>query len=202
MAGMSQPHIHNVLKGVRSLSFEYADRILDNLQISIFNLLSEMEPETFLPKPALGATVDIPRLRGRVGPASFLEEQSHPGDFFPVARIFTEQLTNPVLVTLGHDPSLYPFLQEHDVLLVTRPHTTAATLDNASLYLVQTRNGTLIRSLRLARSRLYLITPSTRDEPRNWTELPLHGRQVGDVVWGKLVGLGRLFRREPFGRGP
>ncbi len=40
MSGISQPHIHNVLKGVRALSPEIADRIMRTLDMSVFDLLA------------------------------------------------------------------------------------------------------------------------------------------------------------------
>ncbi len=42
LAGVSQPHLHNVLKGKRLLSIDMADEILRNLQIGVLDL---MEPE-------------------------------------------------------------------------------------------------------------------------------------------------------------
>ena len=44
LAGLSQPHLHNVLKGKRSLSIDMADKILDNLQIGVMDLIL---PEEF-----------------------------------------------------------------------------------------------------------------------------------------------------------
>ena len=39
MTGVSQPHMHNVLKGKRLFSPAMADRILDHLQIDVLELL-------------------------------------------------------------------------------------------------------------------------------------------------------------------
>ena len=43
MTGVSQPHIHNVLKGQRSLSMETADQILHELHLSLIDLLEESD---------------------------------------------------------------------------------------------------------------------------------------------------------------
>ncbi len=43
LAGLSQPHVHNVLKGVRGLSNELADQILRQLRISLLDLLTPEE---------------------------------------------------------------------------------------------------------------------------------------------------------------
>jgi transcriptional regulator with XRE-family HTH domain len=41
-SGISQPHLHNVLKGKRMLSMEKADTVLRRLQIDVLQLI---EPE-------------------------------------------------------------------------------------------------------------------------------------------------------------
>jgi plasmid maintenance system antidote protein VapI len=43
LAGISQPHMHNVLKGVRTLSPEMADQILDCLGMSVLDLFGPEE---------------------------------------------------------------------------------------------------------------------------------------------------------------
>ena len=42
-AGLSQPHLHHVLKGKRLLSLESADRILRRLEMSVLDLISAEE---------------------------------------------------------------------------------------------------------------------------------------------------------------
>jgi transcriptional regulator with XRE-family HTH domain len=43
LAGLSQPHLHNALKGKRLLSMDMADNILHNLQIGVLDLISPDE---------------------------------------------------------------------------------------------------------------------------------------------------------------
>jgi transcriptional regulator with XRE-family HTH domain len=43
ITGISQPHIHNVLKGKRSLSMEAADEILRVLRMDLLDLLDPEE---------------------------------------------------------------------------------------------------------------------------------------------------------------
>jgi transcriptional regulator with XRE-family HTH domain len=45
MAGVSQPHLHNTLKGKRVLSIDMADDIMRNLQISVLDLIETHEWE-------------------------------------------------------------------------------------------------------------------------------------------------------------
>ena len=39
MIGISQPHMHHILKGVRTLSIENADRILRRLNLTVLDLI-------------------------------------------------------------------------------------------------------------------------------------------------------------------
>lgn len=41
--GLSQPHVHNVLKGKRSLSMETADAILHRLRVDLTDLMGREE---------------------------------------------------------------------------------------------------------------------------------------------------------------
>jgi plasmid maintenance system antidote protein VapI len=43
VAGLSQPHLHNVLKGKRFLSMDMADEILRNLEMGVFDLIQPQE---------------------------------------------------------------------------------------------------------------------------------------------------------------
>jgi transcriptional regulator with XRE-family HTH domain len=43
LSGISQPHLHNVLKGKRSLSMQKADEILRRLQIDLLYLVEAEE---------------------------------------------------------------------------------------------------------------------------------------------------------------
>lgn len=52
LVGISQPHMHNILKGVRSLSPGTADRILKTLEMSVLDLfVTEHAPGQGMPPP-------------------------------------------------------------------------------------------------------------------------------------------------------
>lgn len=48
--GVSQPHIHNVLKGVRLMTPYLADHIISKLKLTLDDLLSEEDFRTFAPR--------------------------------------------------------------------------------------------------------------------------------------------------------
>ncbi len=45
-AGLSQPHVHNVLKGVRLMSPDSADRLIRALGLNALDLLRQMHEQT------------------------------------------------------------------------------------------------------------------------------------------------------------
>jgi hypothetical protein len=55
MTGISQPHLHNVLKGARKLSPEIADTLLAHFEISVVTLLTPEEIATSPRKPMSSA---------------------------------------------------------------------------------------------------------------------------------------------------
>jgi plasmid maintenance system antidote protein VapI len=50
--GVSQPQLHNVLKGARPLKPEFADRLLHHFQIGILDLVGRLELTMYLEMPA------------------------------------------------------------------------------------------------------------------------------------------------------
>ena len=62
LIGVSQPHMHNILKGIRKLSPVVADRILATLEISLLDLVAQGQtPLEGLPPMA------APKARSRGG---------------------------------------------------------------------------------------------------------------------------------------
>jgi transcriptional regulator with XRE-family HTH domain len=51
LTGISQPHMHNILKGARTLSPENADRILRTLEMSVLDLFLEESAAPPAPAP-------------------------------------------------------------------------------------------------------------------------------------------------------
>lgn len=60
MIGVSQPHMHNILKGIRKLPPEVADRILATLEISVLDLVAQPAPSLEALPPVAGRAA-LPR---------------------------------------------------------------------------------------------------------------------------------------------
>src|SRR6188768_4318731 len=70
LTGISQPHVHNVLKGIRTLSPELVDVILSHLRLSVLDLLPRDEITGYLtrtnPHPQ-SRLESVPVLTGLLG---------------------------------------------------------------------------------------------------------------------------------------
>lgn len=48
LAGVSQPHMHNIMKGVRSFSPQLADRLLSCLRLTVLDLIDNRAMQEYL----------------------------------------------------------------------------------------------------------------------------------------------------------
>jgi len=193
LTGVSQPHIHNVLKGVRVLSPEIADQILHHLGLTLLDLLGRDE----LAK-VLGALQDqsprfagVPILEGRLGPGyPFPTEVSLLERFpFPAERVRT--LGNPVVARVAEDSAMRGVFQGNDLVLLDQGQEGRLRIQAGGLYVVSFGSHAVIRRLRLGGSRLYLVTEETLHEPRCWEWEHLGGRSLLDSVLARVVWIGR-----------
>lgn len=197
VTGMSQPHMHNVLKGIRSLSPEFADQIVEHLHLSVTDLLTGAEIG-INPINATGSTAFIPKLKEIISNSMFNIESMELAGVYPMPRSITDALVRPVLVNLSYDAELYPQFQEGDLALIDRAPSSRESLSASAVYLVQTGNETLVRAIRTGGSRLYFVTPRTLDEPMNWNSTSLSGLDLNSIIKGKVVWIGRQVAMEHF----
>jgi plasmid maintenance system antidote protein VapI len=69
ITGISQPHVHNLLKGARGFSPESADCMLRNLNMSVVDLLEPVEIEELSHRAEISRAGQLPdRFRGPAAP--------------------------------------------------------------------------------------------------------------------------------------
>jgi hypothetical protein len=117
LAGISQPHLHNVLKGIRLLSAATADLVFTNLHLCIHDLLREEELAARGRHP-VPRYREIPLAAGNLGPAyPFPDLQETDGRLtFPAAGF--HQLNQPVAVRLAADPAAPDIFHAGDIVLL------------------------------------------------------------------------------------
>lgn len=172
-AGISQPHVHNVLKGVRALTPALADRILRCMGWSILDLV---EPEEMLlhatqmanhlsPKRELAVLVE------RLGPGYRWPCRESEFERYAVDCRLLAGMEAPVVGRLASDCRLDPLLKEGDLVLLDCFNARRRRPSPAELYLVDVGGTVLVRWVRSGPGRLYLISPDCEYRPREWQVL-------------------------------
>lgn len=195
--GISQPHIHNVLKGARILSPEMADLILLRLGISLLDLLHEDEVMSHRGRSGNGERYQaVPVLDGPIGPNCPMPSLTRKGESYPIHQAQTLALVQPVVAQLAADPEMEPLVREDDLVLLDQAGISRAYPTPDKHYVVLTPRGALIRRLRRSRHNLYLVTEVGADDPDRWEAIPLIHQQILDVVRARVIWL-TLELRQP-----
>jgi hypothetical protein len=190
--GISQPHAHNVLKGVRNLSPEVFDLALKYFHLSLLDLAPLDEIEAQLQRRHTGervaevAFLERPVGPGRPWPASVNWRKSFPLPF-PSAAVPTDL----VMAKLLADPAMTATLASFDMALLDTSELRRSPLSPQGLYVIERSGEAVLRYIRSGAHRHYLVTDADLDSPTAWEPFRLSTDQLNDVVKARVVWLGR-----------
>ncbi|MCX6603684.1 MAG: hypothetical protein NTV52_08830 [Acidobacteria bacterium] len=191
LTGISQPHMHNVLKGQRLLSGELADLILQKLNLTTLDLMERGEMVAFLNRNAKleARAVPIPVLEGLLGPGLPLPRQVPSPLVHTVPHQQAVATTQPVVVQLADDPEMRTVFEAGDYVLLDQSETLRTYLQPLNFYIVNTPAGALVRAIRREANELVLLTNTIREGsleglPRlSLDHADLLGLVLARVVW-------------------
>lgn len=170
---ISQPHIHNVLKGVRALTPEMGDEILRTLHLSLSDLIPTSVPAA---REAGESTRSghhyVDMLKGLIGP-----NHPWPGEVHPVERYRTSinisDFVNPIAGRMGEDVRMAGLFSENDIAVMDQSFTVRSEVNASGLYLVKSGGSGVIRRARATIHALYLYTEDCVNRPGAWQRIPL-----------------------------
>ncbi len=190
--GISQPHAHNVLKGVRNLSPEVFDLALKYFHLSLLDLAPLEELEAQLQRRHTGE---------RVPEAAFLERPIGPGRPWPTGVNWRKSFPLPfpsatvpaelVMAKLAADPAMAATLAYYDIALLDTSERRRSTLSPQGLYVIERSGEAVLRYIRSGAQRHYLVTDADLDSPTAWEPFRLSTEQLSDFVRARVVWLGR-----------
>jgi hypothetical protein len=188
LAGISQPHLHNVLKGVRTLYPEIGDRILAALKLSVLDLVgTHPAPEVAPSQACQDRCPDVPALEGRIGPGFPLPALDSRVERRLCRRDLLARVVEPRLARLAQDESMRPLLSANDLVLLDLSQEKRTHLEPDGLYLVNCQGQGAIRKLRTGARCLYLLTAQGEQSPETWGKLSLEGSSLLEIVLAKVV---------------
>jgi transcriptional regulator with XRE-family HTH domain len=183
--GISQPHIHKVLKGYSALSIENADWILNCLNLSLLDLFTEAELASHLKKRHAPSepVAELPFLASPVGPGlPWSSAIDHTRTMAVPCRAIGPHHT-AVVVSLAPDPEMgFPAddMNLGALALWDRPHSFCAH----GLYIVDRGDDAVVRRIRRGRRHHYLVSDRNVDSPSEWEPIAAADRHTrGEIVW-------------------
>jgi hypothetical protein len=184
LCGVSQPHIHNVLKQIRTLSPASADRLMEALEITLPELLWRSPEES-------GASFRIvPMVRNRIGPGMDTTLSAFRG-CMPFPTRLVEGLVDPVVAQLGPDLVLPSPVSPNDLVLLDQNRDVRERPRGESCWVVAEPAGFRVRYVRWGGTRLYLANEATIHEPKLWSSVSLQGKEITEIVRARIVWIGR-----------
>jgi hypothetical protein len=192
MIGISQPHAHNVLKGVRNLSPEIFDLALKNLHLSLLDLAPIEEIEAQLrSRRADERATEVPLLESPVGPGKPWPAGVAWRKSFPLPFPSVTLPAGLVMAKLAADPAMHTTLASYDLALLDMSERPRPMVSPYGLYVIERDKEAVLRYIRSGARCYYLVTDAVRDNPAGWEPLVLSSLEVGDRVKARVIWLGR-----------
>lgn len=137
--GVSQPHIHNVLKGVRILTPRLADKMMLELGLSLLDLVEVHELRAAAERMWLQNLdlVAVPLAEGRLGPGEEWPDFNTAREWVPLNRHEIGGVADPVGVRLSPDPRLHWNISPNTLALVDKDEDARRDLSSGCWYVVQ-----------------------------------------------------------------
>ncbi len=189
LIGVSQPHMHNVLKGVRTLTPQVSDRILMELKMSVLDLLDSywQRPQREVVREISSQYSEVRILDGRLGPEYPWPTKVGGAGRFRVTAPALEKTMAPVVARLGADPAMAPIFGADDWALLDQSVRARSAIDPEALYAVRWGRFGLLRRLKLDGDLLWLISQEDQHHPERWIDVSVAGGDVMQIVKARAV---------------
>jgi plasmid maintenance system antidote protein VapI len=192
LIGISQPHAHNVLKGVRNLSPEIFDSMLNYFHLSLLDLASVQEIEANLNKRKTPPRVaEAPFLDGPIGPGLAWPEHINWRRSYPLPFPALTGRADLIMVELASDPYMYDTIAGSDVALLDTAERALSDISPFALYVASRGGEALVRHIRPCKRGIYLVTDATLDNPSLWEQLSVPVSEMATFVKARVWWLGR-----------
>ena len=188
MAGVSQPHLHNVLKGIRHLSPESGDKILAALGLSVTDILWWHPGD---PEPG---TISIPILRDRIGPGSQVDWDVRRG-YVALPRSMTGRLIDPVAARLAADAAMPSQFRANDLVVVDHNASLLEAPAPGWCWVVAEPGGLRVRYLQHGDPGLIFAGEPVSGRDCEWRVPP--GHNSSEFIRGRIVWTSRELEAAP-----
>lgn len=188
LTGISQPHVHNLLKGVRTLTPQLGDQILKNLKMSLTDFVDTPVNPIRETTPHVAETRRfINMLDGLIGPSHPWPTKVSPAERYLLNDPSTVNLVNPVAVRTAEDVRMGSLFSSNDVAVLDQSLQARCEIDPNGLYLVKEGSSGVIRRARMSATGLYLFAEDCRSRPSAWQRIPLSSIPVQQTIRARVL---------------
>ncbi len=182
--GISQPHIHNVLKGVRYFSIETSDQIMRELRISIDDLCASNAPQ---PSAAIQL---IPMLYPEI--STRCRAFPKAGEtLYPLPFVWPSGTEHLYACRLGDDPAIGASFRRGDIVILDCSPLVRANPWAGGPFVIERNDCVMVRYLRAEQGVLFIYTQEHPEPEVSCDSVNLDGRNVTEIVRAKVVWVGR-----------
>lgn len=181
LIGYSQPHVHNVLRGKRSLHPDFADALLEALSISALDLLA---PES---TPSRSDALQLPAFDGALGGGAPFPKLGPDASFALDSRLPLDDLEQAAAARVAsREHAMLPLIEPGDWIVLDCSPRARVRPDFASVYALEIDGMGFLARCRLVGERLLTVTDGLRLRSGPPPFLDLKG-YAGSCVRGQVV---------------
>ena len=202
LSGISQPHLHNVLKGTKTLSRESCDLLLRSVRLSVLDLVTEEELRSQFEKLSTPREIlyEKPLLAGLVGPGHPWPATMNWPDRVRIPILPSRSTKDLVVFRLGEDAEMPTSLHGCNIAAADTSIAARERPLPVGLYVVNRGEDTVLRYVRRGWQALYLIRDGEQEQGACWQALSYGAncdpRAITDILLGQVCWLGRTELRK------
>ncbi len=187
-SGLSQPHIHNLLKGIRSPTAESADALLRAISASVPDLLRDSQPDGSETQTGCDAAMVVVQfLCGEVGPGGRWDDTVDEGRHIALPGELVAGIAQPAMVRVLADHEMSGIAGRALIELRVRMDSIFPERD---VYVLARGGEARLRYIRIGRRRVYFPTVASLNRPREWEFEPF-GAELARIVRARVC---RMYR--------
>ena len=191
LTGISQPHVHNVLKGVRTLSPEVFDLILAALNFSLLDLYSKEELLAHLDwRHGSYRNLEMAFLQSAIGPKMPWPAGASGRQQYLVPGWVKSSADDLALVRLVPDERMGNLVANCDLAILDISDRARTELSPAGVYAVEREHEVILRYLRYGGHCLYVADEQSLNLPARWEPVQLPDRGVAGLVRARVIWVG------------
>lgn len=145
LVGISQPHAHNVLKGVRTLSPQVFDLVLKYLHLSLLDLAPTEELEAQLDRRRRPRVAEIPFLATPIGPGQPWPAKVDWRRTFPAPLAMISAPNDLRMANLSPDPAVAATLGSCNLALLDISEGSRSAISPDGLYVTEREGEAVLR---------------------------------------------------------